>query len=45
MATQQLMKADLRGQFKWLYQPAARVPVEVEVPPMRFLMIDGVSDR
>lgn len=44
MVTQQLTKVDLRGQLKWLYQPSARVPVEVEVPPMYFLMIDGTGD-
>jgi hypothetical protein len=44
MITQPLTKVDLRGELKWLYQPSARVPVEVEVPAMQFLMIDGMGD-
>ena len=44
MVTRQLEKVDLRAQFKWLYQPSAKAPVEVEVPPLSFLMIDGEGD-
>ena len=44
MITQQLTKIDLRRQLNWLYRPSARMPVEVEVPPMQFLLIDGVCD-
>jgi hypothetical protein len=35
---------DLKKEFKHLYQPSAREVVEVDVPPMTFLMIDGEGD-
>jgi hypothetical protein len=44
MATPQLTKIDLRAQLKWLYQPSAKEPREVAVPPLHFLMIDGEGD-
>lgn len=37
-------KIDLRRQLKHLYQPSARAVVEVEVPALRFLMVDGAGD-
>mgnify|MGYP001097905251 CR=1 FL=1 len=44
MNASRLTKVDLRAQLKWLYQPSAKKPVEVDVPAMRFLMIDGEGD-
>ena len=44
MSTRQVTKIDLRAQLKWLYQPSAKSPSEVEVPSMQFLMIDGAGD-
>jgi hypothetical protein len=44
MATRQVEKVDLRARFKWLYQPSAKEPGEVEVPAMWFLMGDGEGD-
>jgi len=35
---------DLKKQFAALYKPSAKVPSIVEVPPFRFLMIDGIGD-
>ena len=35
---------DLKAQRKDLYGPSARQPAIVEVPPMRYLMIDGEGD-
>ena len=35
---------DLKKEFKHLYLPSAREVVEVDVPPMTFLMIDGEGD-
>ncbi len=37
-------KIDLRKALKHLYQPRAGLVVEVDVPPMNFLMIDGHGD-
>jgi hypothetical protein len=37
-------KIDLRKTLKHLYQPRAGTVVEVDVPEMRFLMIDGHGD-
>ena len=34
-------KVDLRKELKHLYNPSAKEVVEVEVPEMRFLMVDG----
>lgn len=39
-----MQKIDLKRQFKQLYQAPAREPVQVEVPPMNYLMIDGEGD-
>jgi hypothetical protein len=35
---------DLRKELKHLYGPSAKEVVEVEVPEMRFLMVDGEGD-
>lgn len=35
---------DLKKQYKSLYQPPARVPQLVEVPTLRFVMIDGAIE-
>ena len=35
---------DLKKQLAHLYKPSAKVPAIVEVPTMRFLMLDGVDD-
>jgi hypothetical protein len=37
-------KIDLRKELKHLYGPSARIVVEVEVPEMRFLKLDGEGD-
>jgi hypothetical protein len=37
-------KLDLRRQFKHLYQPPSNRIVEVDVPAMNFLMLDGKGD-
>lgn len=37
-------KIDLRKALKHLYQPRASEVVEVDVPPMNFVMIDGQGD-
>jgi hypothetical protein len=36
-------KLDLRKELRHLYQPGAKAPVLVEVPPFRFLAIEGVG--
>jgi len=35
---------DLKKQLAHLYKPGAKVPTIVEVPTMRYLMLDGVDD-
>ncbi|MDZ4178050.1 MAG: GyrI-like domain-containing protein [Coriobacteriia bacterium] len=35
---------DLRKRYANLYKPGAKVPALVDVPTLRFLMIDGVGD-
>lgn len=35
---------DLKKRFSSLYKPSAKVPVVVDVPPLRFLMLDGKGD-
>lgn len=35
---------DLKKQYKTLYKPGSASPVLVDVPPLRFLMIEGVGD-
>jgi hypothetical protein len=35
---------DLKKQFAYLYKPEAKAPRLVDVPTMRFLMLDGVGD-
>lgn len=37
-------KIDLKKELKHLYQPGATEVVQVEVPPMRYLMVDGMGD-
>lgn len=37
-------KIDLKTELKYLYKPSARSVVSVDVPAMRFLMIDGHGD-
>lgn len=37
-------KLDLKKSLKFLYQPSAKEVVQVDVPPMKFLMIDGQGD-
>jgi hypothetical protein len=37
-------KVDLKKELKSLYQPSAKEVVQVEVPTLRFLMIDGEGD-
>jgi hypothetical protein len=39
-----IKKVDLREDLKYLYDPPAKEVVEVEVPEMRFLMVDGQGD-
>jgi hypothetical protein len=38
------MKLDFKKTLKHLYQPSAKAVVEVQVPAMNFLMIDGEGD-
>lgn len=38
------MKIDFKKELKHLYRPSAKQVVEVEVPKMNFLMIDGEGD-
>lgn len=37
-------KIDLKKTFKALYQVSAKAPVEIEVPALRYLMVDGEGD-
>lgn len=37
-------KIDFKKELKALYQPSAKEVVEVEVPPMNYLMVDGEGD-
>jgi hypothetical protein len=39
-----MKKVDLRKELKHLYNPSAKEVVEVEVPQMCFLMVDGQGD-
>ena len=39
-----MKKIDFKKELKHLYQPSAKAVVLVEVPPMKFLMIDGQGD-
>jgi hypothetical protein len=39
-----MSRIDLKLELKHLYRPSAKQVVEVEVPPLRFLMIDGHGD-
>ena len=38
-------KVDYKKEFGELYDPSRKVPVTVEVPPLNFLMIDGIDAR
>jgi len=37
-----MAKIDLKKDLKHLYLPSAKEPVIVDVPPMNFLMVDGL---
>lgn len=37
-------KIDLKKELKHLYQPSAKVVVQVDVPAMNYLMVDGKGD-
>lgn len=39
-----MAKIDLKKELKYLYGPSAREPVMVDVPPLKFLMVDGQGD-
>ena len=39
-----MQKIDLKKDLKYLYHASAREIVQVDVPPMKFLMIDGLGD-
>lgn len=39
-----MKKTDFKKELKHLYQPSAKEVIHVDVPPMNFLMIDGVGD-
>jgi hypothetical protein len=39
-----MKQVNLRKELKHLYDPSAKEVVEVEVPEMRFLMVDGQGD-
>lgn len=39
-----MQKIDLKKDLKTLYLPSAKAVVEVQVPTLRFLMIDGAGD-
>jgi hypothetical protein len=39
-----MKQVDLRKELKHLYDPSAKEVVEVEVPQMRFIMVDGMGD-
>ena len=39
-----MQKIDFKKRLKQLYSAPAKVPVIVEVPPMNFIMIDGIGD-
>lgn len=39
-----MKKIDFKKELKALYQPSAKEVVEVEVPPMNYLMVDGEGD-
>ena len=39
-----MSKIDLKKDLKHLYQPSAKAVVQVEVPTLRYLMVDGQGD-
>ena len=39
-----MQKIDLKKVLKHLYQPSAKEVSQVEVPPLRYLMVDGTGD-
>ena len=39
-----MLKIDYKKELKHLYGPSAKAPVIVEVPPLRYLMVDGQGD-
>ncbi len=44
IANKYMDKIDLKKEYKHLYQPSAKAVVEVDVPAMNYLMIDGEGD-
>jgi len=39
-----MKKIDLKKDLKTLYTASAKTAVQVEVPPLRYLMVDGIGD-
>ena len=39
-----MVKGDMKKEMKHLYLPSAREVVQVDVPAMNFLMVDGEGD-
>ena len=39
-----MQKIDYKQELKQLYQPSARQPVVIDVPPLNYLMLDGQGD-
>lgn len=39
-----MLKIDTKKDYKHLYQASSRTPTQVDVPPLRYLMIDGHGD-
>jgi len=39
-----MAKVDLKKELKHLYQPSAKEVVQVDVPTMNYLMVDGMGD-
>src|SRR5579859_7579130 len=44
MSKEAFTKLDLKKDLKYLYSPSAQQVAVVEVPPMNFLMLDGIGD-
>ena len=39
-----MSKTDLKKELAWLYNPSSKEPAIVDIPPMRFFMVDGAGD-
>jgi len=39
-----MKKVDLKKELKHLYQPSAKEVVQIDVPTMNYLMVDGEGD-